>query len=502
MTAIKMNNITKKFGSLIANDNISFQIEEGDIFAIIGENGAGKTTLMNILFSILPCDSGSIEIFEKPVEFHSPKDAIAGGLGMVHQHFKLVPSLSVAQNIFLGYEIEKNGFIDYESQVQKVRELSQEFGLEIDPHAIVGHLPVGMQQRVEILKVLLRGAKILILDEPTAVLTPQEATDLFSSLRHLNKEKNLTIIFISHHIQEIFEFSQHILVLRNGKNVAVKDTKSVNMKEIAELIIGKPYVRTQNNEAVTPGKVALDIQNLYVRNHTGRPVLKNININVREGEIVGIAGVAGNGQDELVHAICGIQQPSYGKILLNSEDITQKSTWEIRKRGISHIPGDRMHNAIDPLETIYFNMMLGKEDNPEFCSHGIFNHKAFQKTANGWIDKFSVKCASGHEKITSLSGGNIQKTVIAREFTNKSNVFLIDQPTQGVDIGSSNTIYEELLQCRKNKNAVLLISMQLDEILSLCDRIYVIFEGRIMGEVDPKKITEQEIGLMMTGVGE
>lgn len=500
MYAVNMQNIVKKFGNFVANDNITLQVRQGEIFAIIGENGAGKSTLMNVLFSLYPCDAGTINIFGKTARFSSPRGAIEAGLGMVHQHFKLVPSLTVTQNIFLGGELSRYGFISYQSQVKVVQKMSKEFGLAIDPEAKIQNLPVGLQQRVEILKVLIRGVKVLILDEPTSVLTPQEANDLFSSLRVLNQEKGLTIIFISHHIQEIIDFSHRLMVLRNGKNVAVKETADTTVDEIAELIIGKKYKRVENSAPSQPGEIVFEAHNVYYRDSFKIPRLKNISINVRKGEIVGVAGVAGNGQEELIKLIAGINHPSYGRLVLNGMDISQANTEKVRSYGLSHVPGDRMHAAINSNESIYFNMMLGKENKPRYRGKIFLRHAVFRKDADGWIETYNVKCQSGKSFITSLSGGNIQKAVIAREFTHGNSFYLIDQPTQGIDIGSSNFIYEELIKRRNNGAAILLFSVQLDEILSLCDRVYVMFNGRIMGELNPKTVTEQKIGLLMTGI--
>ena len=499
MYAIQMKNIVKTFGHTIANKDITLEVEQGDIFAIIGENGAGKTTLMNVLFGLFHPDSGTVSIMDNIVDFHSPKEAISAGLGMVHQHFKLVPSLTVVENIFLGYEITQWGFISLSKQVDKVKELSKEFGLEIDPLAIVADLSVGLQQRVEILKVLLRGVKILILDEPTAVLTPQETWDLFLALQKLNKEKGITIIFISHHIDEILQFSNRLLVLRNGTSIAVKNTEDVTAQEIAELIIGASYTKTQNTNKQVAGKAILQLNDIYHRKSNGILSLDNISFSVNEGEIVGIAGIAGNGQEELIKIIAGIESPSYGKLFLNGKDITGKDSHTIRSMGLAHVPGDRMHAGINPEESIYFNLMLGKENLPAYCQKGILNYTAFENDSNQWINNYNVKCFSGKSKITELSGGNIQKVVVAREFTHESNLLLIDQPTQGIDIGSSNFIYQEILNKRQKNIGILLFSFQLDELLSLCDRIYVMFEGRIMGEVFPDTTTEQEIGLLMTG---
>lgn len=498
--AVQMQNISKSYQQVQANKNVELKVEAGKIHALVGENGAGKTTLMNILFGLEEADSGNIKIFDKDTEITSPKDAFALGIGMVHQHFKLVPSLSVQENIFLGNEKKRGLFIDKEKQKKEVLELSEKFSLDVDPEAKIENLSVGLRQRVEILKALHKGAKIIILDEPTAVLTPQEATELFTTIRKFVEEDGITIIFISHHMDEIMTVSDNITVLRQGKTVATLETKSTNKEELAMLMIGHSLPKTKGRGQRKSDEIILRVDNLWARNDIGLHALKGISFEVKKNEIVGIAGVAGNGQTELAETISGLRKTSYGNIFLDGTQIEDKNSHYIRSLGFSHVPSDRMQRGCDSRESIKSNMIMGLHDKEPFCQNKIIlNKKYIDKYSSLLIEEYAVKTSNSEVAIGTLSGGNIQKVIVARELYKNSRFILVDQPTRGIDIASSNFIHNKIIQARDDGKAVLLISMQLDEIMLLSDRILVMFDGNIVGIVDPKKTTEEEIGLLMTG---
>lgn len=502
--AIEMININKSYNMQVqANKNVNLQVEAGEIHAIIGENGAGKTTLMNILFGLESADSGDIKIFGKEVKINSPKDAFKIGLGMVHQHFKLIPSLTISENIFLGSELVNGIFIDRFLQDKKVAELSNKFSLEVNPTDKIYNLSVGIQQRVEILKALYKGAKIIILDEPTAVLTPQESKDLFKTLKEFVSKNGMTVVFISHHLDEIMEVSDSVTILRLGEVVARKKTKDITKNELASLIVGKQIIEVSNkkiNNIVNDEKV-LEVNNLWARNNLGIPALKGISFSVHKGEIVGIAGVAGNGQTELADILSGFEYQSYGNIKLNGIDISNKNSEYIRSLGMCYVPSDRMVRGCDKNDTIRSNLIMGKHKKSPFAYKSfLLSKKNIDKYVNKLIVDYDVRTSNSDVLIGNLSGGNIQKAIVAREFSQDVNFYLIDQPTRGVDISSSAFIHKQILKMRDMNKGILLISVQLDEIMKLSDRILIIFNGKIVGEVYPDKTTEEEIGLLMAGI--
>lgn len=500
--AIEMTNINKSYPQVQANKNINLQVEVGEIHAIIGENGAGKTTLMNILFGLETADSGSIKIFGKDVNINSPKDAFKVGLGMVHQHFKLVPSLTISENIFLGCELKKGIFIDRDLQNKSVIELSKKFSLDVNPTDKIQDISVGIQQRVEILKALYKGAKIIILDEPTAVLTPQESKELFKTLKEFVVKNSMTVVFISHHLDEIMDISDSVTILRLGEVIARKKTKDITKEELASLIVGKQVIEAHNSNINNKkGDVVLEVNNLWARNTLGVPALRGVSFSVHKGEIVGIAGVAGNGQTELADILSGFEYPSYGDVILNGNSIVNKSSEYIRSLGMCHVPADRMNRGCNKNDPIWSNMLMGKQRKEPFAYKSILlNLKNIKNYAQELIKDYDVRASNGDVLIGNLSGGNIQKAIVAREFSQDVDFYLIDQPTRGVDISSSAFIHNEILKMRDMNKAILLISVQLDEIMRLSDRVLVLFNGSIVGEVIPNETTEEEIGLLMAGI--
>ncbi|OQP86558.1 heme ABC transporter ATP-binding protein [Rhizobium rhizosphaerae] len=497
--AVDLSGITKRFGAFTANSGIDLAVRRGEIHAIIGENGAGKTTLMNILFGLLQPDEGTIAIGGKTMIVDSPAVAIGQGLGMVHQHFKLVPSLTVADNIFLGMEIRRNGLIDRAAQEERTRSLSEKFRLRVDPRERVAGLSVGMEQRIEILKVLARNARTIILDEPTAVLTPQESRDLFRTLRSF-VDDGMTVIFISHHLEEVMAVSDTVTVLRDGRVVATKPKSALSKRELVRLMVGRDVSFDRRPRAQTNGKVALEVEDLWVRDDRQLAALKSVSLSVRAGEIVGIAGVAGNGQTELAEVLSGLRPASHGRARLHGQDILELPPAAIRARGLAHVPGDRMVRGVDRTASLSANMLIGRHRRAPFARAGVIDWSAVHGEMRTLIRRFDIRARGPKDPARSLSGGNIQKVVLAREFTAGGDVLLIDQPTRGVDIGAQEGIHDEIMRQRAEGRAILLISTQLDELRALADRILVMFDGRIMGAVDGAAMDEDAIGLMMAGV--
>ncbi len=497
--AIELKSITKRFGSFVANEDVNLAVERGKIHAIIGENGAGKTTLMNVLFGLLQPDEGEIWIDGEKKVLPNPAAAIAAGIGMVHQHFKLVPSLTVAENVFLGMEIRKGGLIDHAAQIKKTAELSKQFGLQVDPTERVGLLSVGIEQRIEILKVLVRGAKTIILDEPTAVLTPQESRELFQTLRGFVAQ-GMTVIFISHHLEEVMEVSDNVSVLRLGKNVASRPTAELTKSDLVQLMVGRLVSFDRLPRTPTVGKTVLEVEDLWCRDDRRLQALRGVSFGVRAGEIVGIAGVAGNGQTELAEVLSGLRPSSHGSIKLDGRAITGLSAREIRAAGVGHVPGDRLVRGVDRNASIALNLLMGRQDQSPWSKHGIINRSYLQEQTQALIKRFDIRAQGPESTAKSLSGGNIQKIVLAREFTGGGDCLLIDQPTRGVDIGAQESIHAEIMKQRDAGKAILVISVQLDELIRLADRILVMFGGTIMGEIPGDRVDEEEIGMLMAGV--
>jgi ABC-type uncharacterized transport system ATPase subunit len=496
--AIEMQGITKRFGPLVANNDVALQVRKGEIHALVGENGAGKTTLMNVLFGLYQPDEGTLAINGRTVEMESPRTAISLGLGMVHQHFKLVPSLTVADNIFLGMEITRNGLIDRKAQSAKVRELSDRFGLKVDPDRIVRDLSVGIEQRVEILKVLARGAEIVILDEPTAVLTPQESRDLFRILRTFT-EKGMTVVFISHHLSEIMEVSDTITVLRDGRVVGTRPTKEITEDDLVRMMVGRPVNFERRGRVPGDGETVLQVRELCGRDDRGLHTLRDVAFTVKAGEIVGIVGVDGNGQTELAETISGLRAPSYGEIRLAGTRIDGADPLTIREAGLAHVPGNRLVRGVDASSSIASNLLMGEQFKAPWARRGIIDWSRVREHADDLIRRFDIRTQGNRAIVRRLSGGNMQKVVLAREFSRNAPFLLIDQPTRGVDIGAMEGIHDEIMRQREAGAAILLISVQLEEIRTLADRILVMFAGRIVGEVDPETTSDDEIGFLMAG---
>ncbi|WP_274626298.1 ABC transporter ATP-binding protein [Arvimicrobium flavum] len=496
--AIELKSITKRFGAFVANEDVNLAVERGKIHAIIGENGAGKTTLMNILFGLLQPDEGEIWIDGKQLVLPNPSVAIDAGIGMVHQHFKLVPSLSVAENVFLGMEIVRNGMIDHAAQIAKTAELSKQFGLQVDATERVGLLSVGIEQRIEILKVLVRGARTIILDEPTAVLTPQESRELFQTLRGFVAQ-GMTVIFISHHLEEVMEVSDSVTVLRHGKVIDTRPTKGLSKSELVQMMVGRTVSFDRRPREAQNGPSVLQVRDLWARDDRRLPAVTGVSFDVRAGEIVGIAGVAGNGQTELAEVISGLRPESHGLVSLDGKPLNGLSTREIRHAGLAHVPGDRMVRGVNRNASIAQNVLMGRQDQEPWSRRGIISRRYLHEQTETLIKRFDIRTRSADSPVKSLSGGNIQKVVLAREFSGDPRFLLIDQPTRGVDIGAQEAIHAEIMKQREDGRAILLISVQLDELIALADRILVMFAGRIMGELDGNNVSEEELGFMMAG---
>jgi simple sugar transport system ATP-binding protein len=497
---VEFKNITMEFPGIRANDDVTFSIEKGEIFALVGENGAGKSTLMNILYGILTPTKGQLAIKGKAVKEFSPKNAISMGVGMVHQHFMLVPSFTVAQNIVLSREPKKHGILyDLDAANKAVADLSAEYGLHVNPTDVIGELSVGLQQRVEILKTLYRGADVLILDEPTAVLTPQETDELFAVLRRVVKEKDMTVIIITHKLYEVMAISDRVGVMRQGKLIGIEETKNVNERILASMMVGREVLQDPIEKKDMAGDVKIHLSDLWVPDNRGLPAVKGLSLQVRSGEILGIAAIEGNGQSELLEAITGMR-PYAGSIKVQGQDIRGLTPGEIRKTGLSHVPEDRLATGISRDSDISDNLLVGKHKEPEFTKFGFHqNRAAIREYASRLFEKFDIRAAGVDVKVGSLSGGNMQKVVIAREFSYASDVYIISQPTRGVDIGAIEFIHNRILEKKEEGAAILLCSADLDEVLRLSDRVITIYEGQITGEFDKNHLEKTEIGYYMTG---
>jgi len=498
---IEVKNITKRFPGVVANDKVNLSIEEGEIHAIVGENGAGKSTLMNIIYGLYEPTEGEILFKGKPIKINSPLDAINLGIGMVHQHFMLVPSFTVAENIVLGTEPRKNKiFMDYEKAISITEELSRIYGLKVDPHMKVELLSVGVQQRIEILKVLYKGADILILDEPTAVLTPQESDELFNVIRRLVEDLGKTVIIITHKLQEVLAISHRVSVMRQGKMVGTLETKEANEGILAEMMVGREVLFEQLDKKETFKEEVLLVEGLRARDNRGLVALNGVSFNLRRGEVLGIAGVEGNGQSELVEVLTGLRKTEEGRILINGVDASNKSPKEIRNLGIAHVPEDRLSTGLSIEATIWENLIMGIQHKEPYAIRGIhMNEKKIKDRANRLIDEFDIRTPSSNLPAGKLSGGNMQKMVIAREFSFNTPILIVAQPTRGVDVGAIEFIHSQIIKKRNDGVAILLVSAELDEIFRLSDRIITFYEGEITGEFLKDQISKQEIGLYMTG---
>ncbi len=497
---IEMLGITKEFPGIIANDDVTLQLARGEIHALLGENGAGKSTLMSVLFGMYQPEKGVIKKNGQEVHIKNPNDANRLGIGMVHQHFKLVHNFTVLENIILGVETTANGFLKMDKARKRVVELSNQYGLRVDPDALISDITVGMQQRVEILKMLYRDNEILIFDEPTAVLTPQEIEELMKIMKGLAAEGK-SILFITHKLNEIKAVASRCTVLRKGKYIGTVDVKETSMEQMSEMMVGrKVSLQVEKGEA-EPGDVILEAEGLTVRSKaTGKNVVDHISLSVRSGEIVCIAGIDGNGQSELVYALTGLIKADEGTIRLNGNDITHASIRERNTSGMGHIPEDRHRHGLVLDYSLAYNLVLQTYFTPRFQKNGMLKFDAINEYANSLIEKFDIRSGQGANTITrSMSGGNQQKAIVAREVDRNPDLLIAVQPTRGLDVGAIEYIHKRLVAERDSGKGILLVSLELDEVMNVSDRILVIYEGKIVAELDPKEVTVQELGLYMAG---
>jgi simple sugar transport system ATP-binding protein len=492
-----MRGITKRFPGVTANENVSFDVNAGEVHALLGENGAGKSTLMRMLYGLYRPDYGEILIDGTPKIFRSPADAIRAGIGMIHQHFMLVPKLTVAENVALGLKSSREPWLDLKAVSQRLRELSQAYGIKVDPSAYVGHLSVGEQQRVEILKALYRDASLIILDEPTAVLTPQEVEDLFSTLKRMVNEGH-GLVFISHKLNEVMAISDRVSALRDGKMIGTRSAEGVTRDELVSMMVGRE-VKPLVPQPLQAGAVRLAVQGLSAMGDRGTEALRGVDLEIRAGEILGIAGVSGNGQRELAECLAGLRKATAGTIVVDGEDVTHASL-EHRMKAAAYIPEERMRDGAIKEFSVQDNLFLRDHSSPKF-SFGIFlSMSKMAAHARELVSEFNVKTPGLDTPIKNLSGGNIQKLIMARELSRSPKLLIAAQPTRGVDIGATEFIHQRLLEQRGDGKAILLISEDLDEIRNLSDRIAVMYEGQVVGVVERNQATVEEIGLMMAGI--
>ena len=501
-TIVSFQHVSMQFPGVLANHDVTLDIRKGEVFALVGENGAGKSTLMNILYGLNTPTSGKVLVKGNQVTHFSPSEAIARGVGMVHQHFMLVPSFTVAQNIVLSNEPRRLGiFCDFAKAEEETQALVQEYGLTVDPRAKVEDISVGLQQRVEILKTLRRGADVLILDEPTAVLTPQETDELFGVIRRMVREKQMTIIIITHKLYEVMAISDRVGVMRQGKLVGVAETKDVNERILAAMMVGKEVLLDAlDREDRGKTETAVEVRELQALDNRGLPAVRGVSLTVRRGEILGIAGIEGNGQSELIEAITGMRPLRGGAVTIMGKSIAGKTPGEIRALGLAHVPEDRLATGVCAPADITDNLIVGKEKDPRFSWKRIhMKRKAIRAYAQEIFQRFDIRGAGVDTAVGSLSGGNMQKVVVAREFSFDTPVLIISQPTRGVDIGAMDFIHQQIMQKRNAGCAILLVSADLDELLRLSDRLLTIYEGKITGEFQAGDIDKREISYYMTG---
>ncbi len=494
---VKMQGITKRFPGVLANDHIDLEVQAGQVHALLGENGAGKTTLMNILSGLYRADEGEIYIRGRRTHFQSPRDAIELGIGMVHQHFMLVEPQTVAENVILGLKTPRF-FLDMARIERRIAEFSQQYGLQVDPRARIWQLSVGEQQRVEILKMLYRGVDILIMDEPTAVLTPQEVEELFTTLRRMADEGK-AIIFISHKLDEVMAISDEVTVLRSGRVVATVEASQTTKEELARMMVGREVLFRVEKKPVEPGGVVLEVRNLQALNDKGLPALKGVSFTIRQGEILGIAGVAGNGQRELAEVVTGLRKATGGCVLIAGCDLTNCSPRRVIREQVSHVPEDRLGMGLVPNLAVSDNVILKSYRDPPIAKGLFLNRQFIKRFATRLIEAFNIVTPSPDTPVKLLSGGNLQRTILAREISVGPRLMVAVHPTRGLDVGATESVRNLLLKQREEGAAILLISEDLDELLTLSDRIAVMYEGRIMGIVDAEEADVEEIGLMMAG---
>jgi len=498
--ALEMRGITKRFPGVLANDHVDFALERGEIHCLLGENGAGKSTLMNILYGLYRPDEGHIFLNGHEVHIGAPTDAIRLGIGMVHQHFMLIPVMTVAENIMLGTEIVKGGFVlDQSTAAQRIREISRQYGLEVDPDAYIKDLPVGVQQRVEIVKALYRQANILILDEPTAVLTPQEVDDLFTIMRGLAAQGK-SIIFITHKLGEVFAVADRITVLRNGHVVGTTRPSESTQSSLAAMMVGREVILTVDKRPAQPGRTVLEVQGLKVLDDRGSMMVNGATFEVRAGEVLGIAGVQGNGQTELVEALTGLRPSVAGRVVIDGVEVTNASPRRISEQGVAHIPEDRHEHGMVGKYPVADNLVLNTYYRQPFARGIILNYRAIEEYAWRLVHEFDIRTPSVYVPASNLSGGNQQKMIVAREFSRPIKLLIAAQPTRGLDVGSIEFIHRRLVEARDQGVAVLLVSAELDEIMSLADRIAVMYKGQIIATVEAERADRAGLGLLMAGI--
>lgn len=496
---LEAKGITKQFPGVLANDRVDFDLRKSEIHALLGENGAGKTTLMNILYGLYRPDSGEIIVNGKPAEIHSPKDTIGLGIGMVHQHFMLIPVFTVAENIMLGDETVRNGMLDRKTVAAKVSQLSKQYGLDVDPLTFVGQLPVGIQQRVEIVKTLYRDAQIVILDEPTSVLTPQEADDLFRIMRDLTK-RGVSIIFITHKLKEVLAVADRITVMRAGRAVGTVVSKDVNPEKLATMMVGREVNLVISKKQSKPKEATLIVKDLHVEDDRRHPAVRGVSFEVKAGEVLGIAGVQGNGQTQLAEALTGLRATQSGHVTLDGKDITSKPPRFITETGLANIPEDRQRHGLALSYTVADNMVLCNYYRPPFAKGTTIQQDQVDVNARKLIKDFDVRTPSPFVPASKLSGGNQQKVIVARELSRPIKLLIASQPTRGLDVGSIEYIHSRIIQKRDEGAAVLLVSSELDEIMVLSDRIAVMYRGQIVDIVPATNASKEYLGLLMAGV--
>lgn len=497
---LQLSGITKRFPGVLANDHIDLHLDEGEILALLGENGAGKTTLMNILYGLYQPDEGEISVRGKPIQVHSPTDAIKAGIGMVHQHFMLVPVFTVTENVMLGEEPTRpGGFLDRPKAAKRIREISEAYGLAVNPETYVQDLPVGVQQRVEIIKLLYREADILIFDEPTAVLTPQEADELFAIMRSLAKQGK-SIIFITHKLREVLAISDRIMVIRRGAVVGETIPAEADQNKLAAMMVGREVNLEVEREETVPGDVVLSVHNLMMRDEINQVAVNDVSFDIRAGEILGVAGVQGNGQTELVEAITGMKHPESGNVILLGEDISKANPRQITEIGSAHVPEDRQRDGLVLPFPIAENLILCSYYKEPYSKGVVLDYEKIIDTAEELVKEFDIRTPSIYTSAGSLSGGNQQKVIIARELSRPIKFLVASQPTRGLDVGSIEFIHNRIVEKRTAGCAVLLVSPELDEVMELSDRIAVMYRGKIVAILPADQVTKEQVGLLMAGV--